>query len=261
MISLEEFCDRCNKRDIPTNPMARIKTYARELAEGAVYGLWNIHFNYYAVLADIPDMEDSSRGEQAIHHYTMARWGQIDHAPNVDLLVRLNYLESIGTDGYSSAVAITRDAFDLLSDIDALNIFISYKRSESSAFALLLHDRLQRAGLNAFVDMQLKAGLNWQKQLKANIKDADYLIVLLGKDTLHSSITIKEIIWAISAQIPIIPIWHRGFEYRTQDWQHILPDRVDEALQANHTIRVIEENPLMYDMAIRELLNRFGMSG
>lgn len=260
-MTLEEFCEKCKKRDIPSNPMARIKTYARELAEGAVYGLWNIHFNYYAVIADDPDMDDTGRGENAIHHYTLERWGKVEDAPNVDLLMRLNYLESIGSDGYSSAVAITRDAFDLLSDVDALNIFISYKRSESSAFALLLHDRLRQSGLNAFVDMQLKAGLNWQNQLKTNIKDADYLIVLLGKDTLHSSVTIKEVVWAISAKIPIIPIWHNGFEYRAKDWTHILPDRVDEALQANHTIRVIEENPLMYDMAIRELLNRFGISG
>ena len=41
----------------------------------------------------------------------------------------------------------------------------------------------------------------------------------------------------------------------------MLPDGIDEALHENHTIRVIEENPLMYDMAIRELLNRFGISG
>ncbi|MEM9951376.1 MAG: toll/interleukin-1 receptor domain-containing protein [Chloroflexota bacterium] len=260
-MTLDEFCEKCSKRDIPSNPMARVKTYARELAEGALYGLWNINFNYYAVLADNPDMSDSGRGESAIHHYTMHRWGNLDDAPTVDLLVRLNYLENIGVDGYSSAVAIRKEAFDLLSDVDALNVFISYKRSESSAFALLIHDRLRASGLNPFVDMQLQAGMNWQKQLKSNIRDADYLIALIGRGSLHSGELIKEMTWAVAAKIPIIPIWHQGFHYRTADWTHILPDRVDQALHENHTIRVIEENPLMYDMAIRELLNRFGITG
>lgn len=259
-MTLEEFCEKCKKRDIPTHPMARIKTFARELAEGAVYGLWNIHFNYYAVIADDPDMDDTKRGENAIHTYTIERWGKVDNAPNIDLMMRLNYLESMGADGYSSSVTIAREAFDLLSDVDSLNIFISYKRSESSAFALLLHDRLRATGLNPFVDMQLKAGLNWQNQLKSNIKEADYLVTLLGKETLHSSEIIKEIKWAIASNIPIIPIWHKGFSYKTADWSYTLPDSVDEALDENHTIRVIEENPLMYDMAIRELLNRFGIS-
>lgn len=257
-MTLEEFCEKCNKRDIPTNPMARIRTYARELAEGAIYELWTMHFNRYAVTASNPDTGHHDSSEQKIQHYLQERWGAIDNAPNFDLLIRLNYLERISNDG---SVALSQTAFELLSDVEALNIFISYKRSESSAFALLLHDRLRAAGLNAFVDMQLKAGLNWQKQLKANIKDADYMIVLLGRETLHSSVTIKEVVWAIAAKIPIIPIWHKGFEYHTKDWTHVLPDAVDEALQANHTIRVIEENPLMYDMAIRELLNRFGISG
>lgn len=260
-MTLEEFCDKCKKRDIPAHPMARIKTFARELAEGAIYGLWNIHFNYYAVIADNPDMDDTGRGENAIHTYTLARWGDTVNAPNIDLMMRLNYLESMGADGYSSSVTIAREAFDLLSDVDALTIFISYKRSESSAFALLLHDRLGVAGLNPFVDMQLKAGLNWQNQLRSHIKEADYFIALLGKETLHSSEIIKEVEWAIASDIPIIPIWHKGFSYRKSDWSFILPDSVDEAFKEVHTIRVIEENPLMYDMAIRELLNRFGIAG
>jgi len=257
-MTLEEFCTKCNKRDIPTNPMARIRTFARELAEGAVYELWKMHFNRYAVTAPNPDSDDTGGSEQSIQQYLVKRWGAIDNAPSLDLLLRLNYLERISNDG---GVAITRDAFDLLSDVDALNIFISYKRSESSAFALLLHDRLQAAGFNPFVDMQLKAGINWQNQLKNQIRDSHYLIAILGKETLHSSELVKEVEWAIASKTPIIPIWHKGFEYRKKDWSFMLQDSVDAAFQEVHTIRVIEENPLMYDMAIRELLNRFGISG
>ena len=39
-----------------------------------------------------------------------------------------------------------------------------------------------------------------------------------------------------------------------------IPLEVDNALRNTHTIRVIEENPLTYDTALRELLNRFGIS-
>ena len=39
-MTIEEFISQVRKRELPSNPMARIETYARELAEGAAYGLW-----------------------------------------------------------------------------------------------------------------------------------------------------------------------------------------------------------------------------
>lgn len=259
-LSLEDFCVRCQQREMPRNPLAQVRALARELAEGAAHGLWNIHFNYYAVLANDPHETPANRGEHAIYHYITERWQTLDNAPSIELLMRLNYIESLGTDAYGNTVALTRDAFDLIAEVDAATVFISYKRSESSAFALLLHDRLRQAGLDAFVDMQLRAGDNWQQQLRTTIQEADYFIVLLGKETLHSGVAIQEISWAIQADIPVIPVWHHGFQYETRAWTHILPDSVDHALTHNHTIRVMEENPLTYDMAMRELLNRFGIS-
>jgi len=147
----------------------------------------------------------------------------------------------------------------LLTQADFANVFISYKRSESSAFALLLRDRLKAAGLEPFVDMQLRPGSDWQQELKATVEKTDYFIVLIGKNTLDSQVTIQEIQWAIACNVTIIPIWHNGFHYVSEQYSHI-PEQVDQVLAHTHTIRVIEENPLIYDTALRELLNRFGIS-
>jgi hypothetical protein len=107
--------------------------------------------------------------------------------------------------------------------------------------------------------MQLQPGQQWNAELEKNIKNSDYFIILLGNKTLESSVTIQEIQWALDAKIAIIPVWHNGFAYRSTDWPK-LSLQVDDALRNTHTIRVIEENPLTYDTALRELLNRFGIS-
>ncbi|MEO1290001.1 MAG: hypothetical protein AAFV93_19775, partial [Chloroflexota bacterium] len=57
---------------------------------------------------------------------------------------------------YEEVYTITKAAFALLNTTDASDIFISYKRAESSSFALLVAHVLRHAGLNPFVDMQLE---------------------------------------------------------------------------------------------------------
>ena len=71
-----------------------------------------------------------------------------------------------------------------------------------------------------------------------------------------TEVVVEEIGWALEAKLTFIPIWHNGFSYKSEDWT--LPPPIDEALRLRHTIRVLEENPLAYNNAIIELLNRFG---
>ncbi len=139
------------------------------------------------------------------------------------------------------------------------NVFISYKRSESSAFALLVLARLKEHNLVSFLDMALEAGGNWHADLEARIKENDYFIVLLGIDTLSSPMTVKEIEWALKYGRTVIPIWHSGFNINDDRWSEV-PAEVMEAIQQTNAIRVTDESASGYNTAIVELLNRFGVT-
>ena len=168
---IEEFVEQVKKRDLPRNPMARIETFARELAEGASHGQWSTTFNAFAVNFD--GRRENTPQAQVIYQYIVARWGALENAPAYELLVQNDYLLFDNPQRYEEVYTITKAAFALLSTSDASNIFISYKRSESSSFALLVAHVLRHAGLNPFVDMQLEAGGDWRNQLKQSIQNAD----------------------------------------------------------------------------------------
>ena len=94
---------------------------------------------------------------------------------------------------------LTQSAIALIDETEPYNVFISYKRSESSALALLVLARLKEHDLIPFVDMALEAGGNWHADLEDRIRACDYFIVLLGENTLSSPMTVKEIGWALDA--------------------------------------------------------------
>lgn len=252
-MTLEEFIAMVAQRALPKHALGRIKTLARELAEGASEGVWLPAF-------------DSQRGsllgggrygrwfnEYSLNAYAEKRWN--NDYPSLDLLVSNGYLELSG----NSTLKIVFRAFNLIEETQGARIFISYKRSESSAFALLINRELKSAGLDPFIDMALVAGEDWSAGLKGRIEEADYLVVLLGQETLKSQVTVQEIGWALDAQVVIIPIWHQGFVFRPGTWE-TLPVRIDKLLAGTHSIRVVEENPVAYQSAIIELLNRFGVT-
>ncbi|MCU0511569.1 MAG: toll/interleukin-1 receptor domain-containing protein [Anaerolineae bacterium] len=252
-MEIEEFIERVTQRAMPKNALGRIKTLARELAEGASEGVWLPAF-------DTQRGSHSSTGrygrwfsDYVFQRYVEARW-QNDY-PSLDLLLSNGYLEMQGT----SSVKLVFRAFNLIEEVEAARIFISYKRSESSAFALLINRELKTAGLQPFLDMALTPGENWEDGLRQRIQQSEYLVVLLGQQTLTSQVTLKELVWAAEAGVVIIPVWHNGFVYRSGAWDNI-PVKLDRLLGMTHTIRVVEENPLAYNNAILELLNRFGVT-
>ncbi|GAB5491573.1 MAG: hypothetical protein Phog2KO_17880 [Phototrophicaceae bacterium] len=257
-MTIDEFIEQVKKRDMPRNPMAKIETFARELAEGAAHGLWSTEFNSFAV--SFEGRRVNTPEVQPIYDYIMARWSDLDNAPTYNLLVQNGFLTYDNPQQYELLYTITKSAFDLLTSAETAKIFISYKRSESSSFALLINHVLRQAGLNPFIDMQLQAGADWRKQLRDTIHQSDYLILLLAPTSEQSKATIQEIEWAMGAGTTIIPIWHRGFSYKKSDWVTV-SETVCELVADTHTIRVPEENPLAYNTALTELLNRFGVSG
>ncbi len=244
--NLDTFLKTVLARELPQNPMARIKTLAKELAEGAAQDVWPLAIYLFR--------GGLITNQTELITYLEQRWNNV--YPGLGLLLVNGYLEY--DPSAKDTVLISRAAFALMTEAEPANIFISYRRKESSAFALLVLARLKMAGMNPFLDLALEPGEDWEQGLKERIKQHQYVIVLLGPSTLESEVCRQEIKWGIEYGLKIIPIWHNGFIYRSGEWDVALS--IDRALSKTHTIRVIEESALGYNNAVIELLNRFGVT-
>lgn len=117
--------------------------------------------------------------------------------------------------------------------------------------------------------MATKIGDNWYDELHRRIRDCEYFIILLGRNTLKSQMTQQEIKWAIEYRDKpengdedkkkIIPIWHGGFNVTHKRWQDV-DQTVKDEISATNAIRVTDESASGYNTAIVELLNRFGIT-
>ncbi len=248
--AFETWLKRVQERPLPAHPIQRIRTMAKEVAEGAAQQFWAVYIYFFRGQVQDYDVQE------LLIRYLKERWN--NEYPNFWLLMRNGYLEQ-GEAGSSEQLLLTPLAFALADEAEPTSIFISYKRSESSAFALLTLARLKAAGVEPFVDLALVPGEDWQAGLKARIGQYQYLIALLGKSTLDSDVCRQELMWAREAGLTIIPVWHNGFVYRSADWPG-MPPELDKLLGGTHTIRVIEESALGYNNALVELLNRFGVT-
>ena len=249
MTDLDRFLEERTNTRIPSGDVARVKLLAKELALGVANGLWDSSFN------------DVGIGNRRA--YLAARWSirYLDsdwHVLN-ELLIGLELAEPVGYTAHGGVSKLTKAAFDLIDETEPYDIFISYKRSESSAFALLVLARLKEYSLVPFVDMALEAGGNWHAELEERIKGCDYFIILLGKETLASPTTIKEIKWALDYKKPIIPVWHSEFDIGDSRWAKVV-SKVKDAIQETNAIRVTDESASGYNTAIVALLNRFGIT-
>jgi len=277
--AFQDWLDHVMQYPLPRNKIARVHILAKELAAGAIETLWD--FERISLYRDRVESEDAAlyvtpellarlkaedRGtvlvpvDDRLRRYFRERWGcpDFDNFPEFTVMLMRGYASLNQVSGAEGWLSILEPALDLLDKTDPSTVFISYKRSESSALALLVLARLKEAGLNPFVDMAIEPGANWKDFLKDKIESSDYVVLLLGKETLHSPMTLNEIMWARAAKKVIIPIWHNDFQYRSSDWQ-LLPD-LDDVLTNTHTIIVQNESAGGYNAALTELLNRFGFT-
>jgi hypothetical protein len=255
-LNIQDYLTQVSQRALPKNPMARVRVLAKELAEGASEELWGTTISiYYPTEGDDADKIFSNRSEN-LDAYFATRWER--KPPWMSLLEKNGYLTVAQQSRFGVDFDITKAAFDLLEVVEPSAAFISYRRADSSAFALLILARMKAEGLEAFLDLSIVPGDNWQTHIKDQVQKRDYLILLLGQDTLSSEVVRKEIEWAMEANNTIIPIWHNRFRYEANHWN--LPQRVHDLLSNTHTIRVLEESALAYNNAIVELLNRFGVT-
>jgi hypothetical protein len=237
----EQFMSKVLQRQLPSNQMGRVRLLAKELAEGVSENVFPTRINLNA----------TGRTIENFRNYLQRRWN--DDYPQFELLALNGYL-GLASDRYE----IRRPAFELLEEAPPSTSFISYKRSDSSAFALLVLTKLKAAGLEPFLDMALVPGEDWHAGLKERIQQRDYFVLLLGENTLKSEYVQKEILWALEVPATVIPIWQPGFEYSSGKYN--VPPEIDQVLSASHSIRVFDDSPLGYNTAIVELLNRFGIT-
>ena len=96
-----------------------------------------------------------------------------------------------------------------------LHLFLCYKRNAEpdQQLADYLYEFLTEHGHNVFIDRTMRAGETWLEEIDRQIKDSDYLVVLLSESSAHSEMVQAEI--------------KRAYEYRKlQERPQTLPVRV-----------------------------------
>ncbi len=230
----------------PTEVLEKVRAFARDLAYGAATGLWHSQIRWQQLF-----YRDISNTSVVFAQYLGPKWGT--DFPSEYLLLSFGYFKEYGIEAGYSVYLLTDRAFQLLERPSrAPDVFISYRRSESSAFGLLIEARLRLAGNpNPFIDKNLVPGEEWNAQLKLQIQKSRFVIALIGKTTLESPYVIQEIEWALESNCTLISILHNGFG---------LDDSAPEILKNRHAITVTTENALGYETAVNQLLNSLGYS-
>ena len=73
--------------------------------------------------------------------------------------------------------------------------FVSYRRraDKDRELASYLVERLERAGHEVFIDLQMPIGTRWVDEIERRIAWCDYIIVLLSEDSIHSEMVQGEV--------------------------------------------------------------------
>lgn len=218
-----------NPLDKPRNPqdgLGDVQDLARDLAYGALSGDWNSQIKVQGsqkwgfpwVERDQPDSDNQRKFYK--------KWVKsADESPGYATLVSLGYLRVGFTQLQPGGVMLpsiteyylTEKAFELLQKpAISKSIFISYRRRESSAFALLIEARLRNAGADPdkiFVDKNMAGGEKWEQRILAEIKSCNYFVCLIGPTTLDADSWVLKEIALLKEHNPnciIIPYCHHG---------------------------------------------------
>lgn len=253
---------------LPSDTPKRIDRLTRDLAWGVLNEKWDNAF-YIQGIPAWGDLEFATRwNRDTLMSYLSEVWD--NKPPNPARLVDLGYI--IEGDGVGNDIAryrLTEKGLRLAQNPQPGPIFISYRRSESTAFAILLSDRLKANGLVPFLDKQpdrenqglaVKPGDNWPTVLKAEIEVRDHFVILIAPTTLSSEIVCQEMEYALASGKNIIPIWHRGFDPKNKDhFPEALFLSIQKAITETDAILVPVEDPRQYESAIERFLELFGI--
>ncbi|MBZ0321220.1 MAG: toll/interleukin-1 receptor domain-containing protein [Anaerolineae bacterium] len=249
---------------LPVEPMERIERFARDLAWGAVHGLWQPKIGVH-IFQDEDDTDKfvSAWFDAPIKDYLSQIWTPVqayrsndeyvvaENAPTIWILDSLNFV----TDYANGRWSLTEKSFDLLKSNRPESIFISYRRSVSSAFAMLIAAELRLVGFQPFIDIQdIPLGDKWHALVEKRVKESSIFIVVLGPESLDSSYVQKEIEWALENEQNrrIIPILHSG--YSADELKIAYP-----TLQQNNLISIQNDHATDFYAALQLLKNALGV--
>ena len=86
------------------------------------------------------------------------------------------------------------------------DVFISYSTSDSK-FARWVHDRLAEDGVRVFLaEISLEPGQTWRETILANLKAADFFLLLASRKACDSHFVEQEVGMALDHNKRIIPI-------------------------------------------------------
>src|SRR5690606_8328104 len=228
---------------LPSDTSKYIDRLARDLAWGVLNNKWYNEF-YLQGIPQWRDLAFSKRNRIEIQQYMADVWQ--NHSLDLVLLEDLGYIIEVQKEGNDTSLYKLTDKALQLPRIPVPGpIFISYRRFESTPFALLLSCRLKANGITPFLDDQvdkedqgtsLRIGGNWRPDLKDAIESREWFVILIGPTTLSSVDVKHELEWALAAHKKIIPIWHRGF--KGEDLPDDLSTSVREAITETNAIRI-----------------------
>lgn len=109
------------------------------------------------------------------------------------------------------------------------DVFISYGRADSKAFATILHDRLVEQGFNVWFDQNdIPLGVDFQEQINAGIEKAHNFLFVIAPHSVNSPYCGKEVDLAFELNKRIIPILHVE-EISKETWQQRNPYKQEES--------------------------------
>ena len=278
---------------VPDDPIKRVGEFARDLAYGAINGAWEStivlhqHGNWSHDPTTMIEGKESYSSEEMEFS---SKWA--DEYPSPSLLFSFGYIERIAERGekgimpspqiyaldefipspFEVEYVLTPAAFALLEKpVTPPSVFISYRRSESSALGLLIESRLKRADpeINVFIDKELDPGDKWHGRLETEVRQRPFFVCLLGPTSMGSHYVRNEILWALDeADISgtlIIPICHNGYNFgaklpRKLQKEAVMINPLVQRLSVHNAIPVFPESADEYEQAMVRLLSRLGYS-
>lgn len=227
---------------LPKDPIQRIQRFAYDLAWGAINEKWDASLSYFR-----GGLTDSGPRQ-----YIQEVWD--NQPPALGLMMALGYM-TIAREGNPILVQLTEKAFALLNAPPPISIFISYRRSVSSALALFIWSELRVDGFTPFLDIRgIDPGDEWYNLLERRVKNSNIVIACIGPDTLESEYCQREIQWALETpNTRIVPVLHGGF--MADD----LPGSPFPELQLKNVIYIPEETAAAIYTGVEQLRGVFGL--
>src|SRR5690606_6992288 len=105
-----------------------------------------------------------------------------------------------------------------------VSVFISYKRHGSWGIAEKIHDGLTARGVDIFIDSQDLHEGDFEARLTNEIRNRDYVVVVLVQETLQSEWVVKEIAYAFELGKTVIPVLVEGVKMESLDIPEAIAD-------------------------------------